>query len=602
MKNKNIYKVLVSSLFLLSLDKAIALDTAFVNNKDSYVHNISNNLQNTNTSVYSDAQNSKISNNLPQSKEIGGQDRTSVIFNNNLIKQSKNEGYANPAWGQDSYVASKAYRLMPFGSFLFNGNFSNTYADSLNDNYIISTGDRIVIRVWGAKNYDDVLVVDQQGNIFVPEVGPIHVAGLTHNNLLSHVKNTISQIFTNNIDVYVNLQNSQPVGVFVTGFVNRPGQYAGGTFDSILSFIDRAGGIDYTQGSYREILVKRNNSVIAKIDLYDFILNGSIKNLRLKDGDVILVQRAHNIINVYGEVKDEYRYELNNNLSGSALIKLVNPLASVTHVSISGIRNSKPINKYITLKDFDSFKLCNEDIVDFVADNRATTILTTVKGAILGQSRFPVAKATKLRDLLEYIEIDESIADTGAIYIKRKSIAEQQKLAIAQSLNRLEQNALTATSGSYEEAQIRVQEANLIKDFVQRAKDIEPDGVVVVARKGVINNILLEEDDEIIIPQKSDVVVITGEVMMPKAIAFDKKMSLDDYLAAAGGVSNKANDNDILVAKANGDVGRVNDLGIESGDRIIVLPRVDTKGMQFAKDITQILYQIAVATKVAVDL
>ena len=79
-------------------------------------------------------------------------------------------------------------------------------------------------------------------------------------------------------------------------------------------------------------------------------------------------------------------------------------------------------------------------------------------------------------------------------------------------------------------------------------------------------------------------------------------MTLDDYLAAAGGVSARANEKQILVAKQNGEVGLADSLGIEPGDRIIVLSKVDTKGMLIAKNIMQIIYQIAVATKVAIDL
>ena len=89
---------------------------------------------------------------------------------------------------------------------------------------------------------------------------------------------------------------------------------------------------------------------------------------------------------------------------------------------------------------------------------------------------------------------------------------------------------------------------------------------------------------------------------MPKAVAFEKGMSLDDYLAAAGGVSSRADDKNILVAKQNGEVGMAERLGISPGDRILVLPKVDTKGMLLAKDLMQIIYQIAVATKVAVDV
>ena len=507
-----------------------------------------------------------------------------------------------PAWSQGNYYSQQGYILMPFGASLFRGHFANTYADNLNASYIISPGDRIVIRIWGAKQYDDVLVVDQQGNIFVPEIGPIKVAGATNAKLLSTVKSRIASIFTDNIEVYVNLQSAQPVGVYVTGFVPQPGQYAGGSHDSLLSFIDRAGGIDISRGSFREIQLLRGGKVVATYDLYDFILKGKRPAQRLNDGDVILVKEKTNEVRVIGDVRQEALYELKKANEGQSLISMASPAPSVSHVSVSGIRDNVPVHYYLSLNEFKKFKLSDGDVVDFVADRKGESVIAKISGAIVGPSRFPVGKDVTLRELLSFVEVDPNLADTSSIYIRRKSVAMQQQKAINDSLRRLEQSALTATSSSVDEAKIRVQEANLIQDFVKRAGQIEPDGIVVVSRGGVVSDIRLEDGDEIIIPQLSDVVLVTGEVMMPKAVTFDEDMSLDDYLGAAGGVSNRADDSNILVAKVNGEVGLADDLGIAPGDRVMVMPRFDSKNMQLAKDIMQIMYQMAVATKVVVDL
>ena len=137
---------------------------------------------------------------------------------------------------------------------------------------------------------------------------------------------------------------------------------------------------------------------------------------------------------------------------------------------------------------------------------------------------------------------------------------------------------------------------------MKRASQLEPDGVIVVSRRGQVQDIWLEDGDEIIVPQKSNVVQVSGEVVMPKSIAFEKGMSLDDYLAAAGGVSARADEKHILVAKQNGEVGLAEHLGINAGDRILVLPKVDSKNLLLAKDLMQIIYQVAVATKVALDI
>ena len=516
---------------------------------------------------------------------------------------------APPAWAQGAYRSSTSIALRPFASKLFEGRFASTFSDAASGDYVLAPGDRVVVRIWGARSYDDVLIVDQQGNLFIPEVGPVRVAGTKNSGLLSTVRSAISRVYTDNVQAYVSLQSAQPVAVYVTGFVNHPGRYAGGSLDSILSFLDRAGGIDPERGSYRRIEIIRNKKVIADLDLYQFALAGDVTSLRLKDGDVILVKEKGISVSAYGLLREEAVYELTENSGskvkkplGSGLIELASPLKNVSHVSVSGTRNKAPFNRYFSLDEFKSFALADGDIVEFVADMPGQTIMATVTGAITGASRYPIHKTVKLRDLLRRIEVEPELAATDAVYLRRKSVARDQKAVLQDSLRRLEQTALTATSSTPEEAQLRVDEARLIQDFVKRASQLEPDGVIVVSRGTEINDIWLEDGDEVVIPQKTNVVQITGEVMMPKAVAFERGMSLDDYLAAAGGVSSRADEKHILVAKQNGEVGMADRLGISPGDRIMVLPKVDSKGMLLAKDLMQIIYQIAVATKVAVDL
>lgn len=511
---------------------------------------------------------------------------------------------AAPAWAQGPLSNATSVVLRPFASNLFEGRFARTFSDMTSSDYILAPGDRVVVRIWGARSYDDVLVVDQQGNLFLPEVGPIHVAGLRQGSLLSTVRQAIGRVFTDNVQVYVNLQSAQPVAVYVAGFVNSPGRYAGGSLDSIMSFIDRAGGIDAARGSYRHIEVIRNKKIVEKLDLYRFALEGMVPNLRLKNGDVILVKEKGISVSAYGLLREQAAYEFSKPsvAKGSGLIELSKPERNVSHVSVTGTRNQSPFNRYFSIEEFKSFALADGDIVEFVADKPGETIMATVQGAITGASRYPIHKTTKLRDLLRQIEVEPELAATDAIYLRRKSVARDQKAVILDSLRRLEQTALTATSSTPEEAQIRVKEAELIQDFVKRASQLEPDGVVVISRRAQVSDLWLEDGDEIVIPQKSNVVMVTGEVVLPKAVAFEVGMSLDDYLASAGGVSARANDKQILVAKQNGEVGLVEILGIEPGDRILVLPKVDTKGMLMAKDLMQIIYQIAVATKIAIDI
>jgi len=140
----------------------------------------------------------------------------------------------------------------------------------------------------------------------------------------------------------------------------------------------------------------------------------------------------------------------------------------------------------------------------------------------------------------------------------------------------------------------------LISEFIARARKVQPLGKVIVSDNGMVANIALEQDDTIIIPSKTDLVQVGGEVLMPQAVVYSKNATVKDYIAWAGGYSNRANYSDIVVVHANGltefvDVSSSGQDKLVPGDQIIVLPRVEAKTMQAIKDMTQIIFQIAVA-------
>ncbi|MFT4942190.1 MAG: protein involved in polysaccharide export with SLBB domain [Paraglaciecola sp.] len=109
-------------------------------------------------------------------------------------------------------------------------------------------------------------------------------------------------------------------------------------------------------------------------------------------------------------------------------------------------------------------------------------------------------------------------------------------------------------------------------------------------------------------PQQTDLIQIAGEVLMPQAIVYNPNATIRDYVAWAGGFSERANDERIAIVHANGLTSFLDsqnawltDEGsqtLQAGDQILVLPKIDTKLLQAVKDITQIVYQIAIAANV----
>lgn len=491
----------------------------------------------------------------------------------------------------------------PFGSNLFQGGFSSEREDGVNPDYLIAPGDSINLRIWGAIEINTVTVVDPQGNIFVPGVGPVEIGGTPNRNLNDRVTAAVRTVFTDNVSVYTSLNGAQPVAVFVTGFVRNPGRFAGIPSNSVLFFLDRAGGIEPERGSYRDIRVLRNAKVIAQIDLYDFLLQGVIENVQFKDGDTVVVGQRGNTVSVTGDVNNPARFEFSEaQISGADMIESVLIKPGITYVGVSGIRDAEPFSTYLPFDEFKKFTLLNGDQLFFKADNHESVIVVDIEGVFNGPSRFAIPRNTRLPALLDYIPVDLELTDPASVSIRRKSIAERQRTSLENSLNRLEARYLTASSQTDAEAGIRAQEAKLISEFVSRARQVEPNGRLVVASGKGVADVVLQNGDIITIPARSESVLLSGEVLVTQAMLFQKGMRARDYIASSGGFSQQADRERIVLIHANGEVTTAENPLVRPGDEIIVLPKVPVKNLQIASVIVDILYKVAVAASVAVAL
>ncbi|MBE0464424.1 polysaccharide biosynthesis/export family protein [Halomonas colorata] len=493
--------------------------------------------------------------------------------------------------------------LPPFGANLFTGGFRGAMGDGLNSDYQVKPGDQVTVRAWGAFEFDRVLPVDAQGNIFIPGSGPLNIEGQNSQQVDNSVRRAITSVYPDNVEVYTNLQGVQPVAVFVTGYVDSPGRYAGTPNDSLLYFLDQAGGIDQDLGSYRQIRVMRNERSVATVDLYDFLINGTIARPQFQDGDTIVVEERGPAIAVGGDVHREHRYELlGNQLSGAELVNLARLKSGVSHVLLRGNRESGPIAQYFPIDMFYGQTVRSGDEVMFSADQRSETIVVEVEGSYYGPSRYALPRNARLSELLDAIAVPERMTAVESISLQRESVKEQQQQSMEDSLRRLETTYLSAPSSTNEEAQVRAQEAELIQNFVERARELEPSGRMVVAYDGRISDIRLQDGDVITIPEISDSMLISGEVLVPQAAVYRPGMNVIDYIESAGGFTQRADEDHILIVRQNGAVENARKVNLRPGDEILVMPAAPTHNLQLAATLTQILYQVAVATRVAVDL
>lgn len=491
-----------------------------------------------------------------------------------------------------------AVKPIVFGSQLFAGRFGMVPFSGFNPDYVIATGDRLIVRMWGAFNLEAPQVVDVHGNIFIPNVGPVAVRGVRNADLNREVSAQIKRVFRANVGVYATLETAQPVKIYVTGFVRAPGLYPGLSSDSILYYLDRAGGIDPARGSYLEVEVLRGGRPIAAVNLYRFLLEGKIEPLQLQEGDTIVAQPRRHTVQVGGEVQNPYIFEFKKPaVNGAELLAVARPKPSATFMSI--VRKIGPDTRaeYHPLADADKVTIQDGDEVMLTADKYPGTILVRVDGAQLGQQALVLPFGAKLSDALARIKPAPQ-ANVEAVQLYRQSIAARQKELIDISLRSLETYALTARSATNEEAQLRQRESGLMLTFIERARAVQPKGQVVLQPASQAGQTILEDGDLIRVPNRSNTVLVSGEVVFPSALVWEPNATAQTFIARAGGFTQIANEDRIVVVRLDGSIAEGDNPTVLPGDEVMVLPRITTKSVEITRAITTILFQIAYTAKI----
>ncbi|WP_347473328.1 polysaccharide biosynthesis/export family protein [Acinetobacter thermotolerans] len=489
-----------------------------------------------------------------------------------------------------------------FGSQLFKGAFASTAGSTFNSSYQINPGDNINLRLWGAYQFSGTQTVDPQGNIFIPNVGPVKVSGITNGNLQSVIEAQVRRIYVSNVGVYAALEQAQPVKVLVTGFVNQPGNYGGVANDSVIAYLDRAGGVDPERGSYIDIKVMRNGQLIQHVDLYQFLLNGQIKPISFRDGDVIVVGQRTHTFNVSGEVYNQNDFEFNSpSISLAQALSFAKLKPGATNVSIQRRQGAEYRSEYYSLSQAPNVRVEDGDIVTVTADRYAGTIQVRVDGAHNGAHAVVLPYGAKLSDVLTQLQ-PNALAEIESLQLFRPSVAKRQKEMLNVALDKLEETTFNARSSTQEEAALRLRDAELVKQFIAKARQVEPKGQVVL-NPDTFQNVILEQGDILYIPEKTSVVMVHGEVAFPNGVEYKQGLSAKEYIEQVGGFSQKSNKSKVIVIRQNGKAELVRKgEKIKQGDEILVLPKAQTKGIELTRGITQVLYQIAVAAKVALDL
>lgn len=204
--------------------------------------------------------------------------------------------------------------LQRFGQQLFH-EVSSTYAPVQNipvtPDYLVGPGDELLVRAWGGIDMDVRAAVDRNGQIYLPKVGAINVAGVRAGDVESFLKDKIGRVFRN-FDLNVTLGQLRSIQIYIVGQARKPGTYTLSSLSTLVNALFASGGPNAT-GSMRHILLKRNGAVVADLDLYGFITQGDKQaDIHLMPGDVLVIPPVGPQVAVIGPERLQAIYELKN--------------------------------------------------------------------------------------------------------------------------------------------------------------------------------------------------------------------------------------------------------------------------------------------------
>ena len=485
-------------------------------------------------------------------------------------------------------------RAAPYGSAMFSVAPAAPNSTLIDPSYQLKPGDQVSLAMWGLVDQNITATVDTAGNIVVPGVGPVNVSGVPANQVNSVVQQAASSVYKNSVQLYATPSTVGVTNVYVAGQATKPGSYSGAANDNLITYLQRAGGPQFERGSYRDILIKRKGQTIGQLDLYAFLINGTLPDVRLREGDMIVIGPQHPIVTVTGDVRAPFTFEFaGQTATGSELIYYTRPDPSVTNVAVLGIRNNKPTNFYMPLSQFSNFVLSDGDRVRFQSDVRSDTYVVTVEGAFEGSSTFTVARGARLGSVLSQLHYDPQ-ADFSVIHLQRVSVALTQKQLLDESLARLQKVMYTTPSPTPDIAQARSVDALALQNYITQARAVMPPGLVALPPQGPErDNVMLEPDDQIVIPFRSEVISVGGEVVVPQSLIWRPGKDALWYVKTAGGFSQRAKKSGLLVIRADGTTH--NGGPVLPGDRVLAPPKAGSVVFELIKDITSILSGFGIA-------
>ena len=306
------------------------------------------------------------------------------------------------------FVASTTNQVLPiFGTDLFR-RVPTTFAPldmaPVPADYVIGPDDELRIRVWGQVNFQSNLRVDRSGEVYLPQVGPVHVAGLPFSALDAHLRGAIGRVYRN-FDLTVDIGQIRAIQVYVAGAARRPGVYTVSSLSTLVDALFSSGGPSI-QGSMRHIELRRGSDIVTDFDLYNLLVHGDkSKDVKLQSGDVLFIPPVGPEVAVTGSVRNPAIYELREGESLAGLFADaggVSAVASDARISIERIQDHRDRVAMEVADDTSGLAtpLADGDLIHVFSIIPIYSKTVTLRGNTANPGRFAWHRGMRLSDLI----------------------------------------------------------------------------------------------------------------------------------------------------------------------------------------------------------
>lgn len=440
-------------------------------------------------------------------------EKNRLRYTENYTSEIAYENFDESAAVLDSTKAKQNIANRVFGRNIFNSK-NLTFAPSQNlatpANYRLGPGDEVIIDIWGANQNTIRQTISPDGYINVENLGLVYLNGMTVTDADKYLRKELNKIYSGitdqnpTSDIKITLGQIRTIQINVMGEVALPGTYALSSFSTIFHALYRAGGVS-DLGSLRNIHLMRNGKRVASVDVYDFILKGKTMNdIRLQEGDVIIVPPYEMLVDIQGNVKRPMFYEMKN---GETVKTLIDYAGNFTG-------NAYTKNIHITRQNGREYQVYTVDDIDY-------SVFKLMDGDVLNIS----AMLDRFANRLEI---------KGAVY----------RPGVYQFSGQLNTVKLLV-----EKAEGVMGDAFMGRAVLHREREDLTKEVIQVDLKNILNgtkpDIALQRNDVLYIPSIHDLqdigtLTVFGEVARPGSFPFAENTTLEDIIIQAGGLKESA--------------------------------------------------------------